>query len=83
MLDFEKNTHAESVLKEFGVVSPEFLCRYQLERLLEFDGCRKAILFIYKAYIQFNRTQVYSATMIVEELVKSQQLRGEVLDYVS
>jgi hypothetical protein len=83
LLDFEKNIHAENVTKEFGVVSPEFLCRFQLERLLEFDGCRKAILFIYKAYIQFNRTQVYSATMIVEGLVKLQNLRAEVLDYVS
>ena len=43
MLDFEKNLHAENVTKEFGIVSPEFLSRFQLESLLEFDGCRKAV----------------------------------------
>lgn len=83
MLDFEKNLHAENVTKEFGIVSPEFLSRFQLESLLEFDGCRKAVLLIYKAYIQYNRTQVYSAAMIVEGLVKLSQLRTEVLEYVS
>jgi len=82
MLDFQKNLHAENVTKEFGKVSTEFLSRFQLESLLEFDGCRKSIMLIYKAYIQFNRTQVYSAAMIVEELVKSQKLRTEVLEFV-
>jgi len=41
MLDFQKNLHAENVTKEFGKVSTEFLSRFQLECLLEFDGCRK------------------------------------------
>ena len=39
------------MLKELARAQPEFLMKYGLERLLQYDGSRKAVLQIYRAYI--------------------------------
>jgi len=52
MLDFQKNSHAESLAKELARVDPDFLGSFGLESLLQSEGCRKAVLHILKVYIE-------------------------------
>ena len=51
MLDFQKNRHADSVVRELCEVDTEFIAFFELEDLLE-NECKSAILLIYKTYIE-------------------------------
>jgi len=55
MLDYQKNRHADSVLKELCEVEPDFLAIFDMEELLDYE-CSAAILTIYKAYIERRST---------------------------
>lgn len=51
MLNYQKNAHAEIVLKELGSVEPAFLAIFGLEELLDVEACCSSILSILRAYI--------------------------------
>ena len=44
MIDYQKNIHAESVVRELVSIEPNFLAIFGIESLLKIDGARKAAL---------------------------------------
>lgn len=52
MIDYQKNSHAEIVLKELGSVEPAFLAIFGLEDLLDVEACCSSILSIIRAYLE-------------------------------
>ncbi len=44
MMDYQKNIHADSVVREIIGIEPTFLSLFGVEALLKVDGARKAIM---------------------------------------
>ena len=44
MMDYQKNVHADSVVREMIEIEPTFLAIFGVEALLKVDGARKAIM---------------------------------------
>jgi hypothetical protein len=43
MMDYQKNIHADSVVKEVIGIEPTFLALFGIETLLKVDGARKVV----------------------------------------
>jgi len=44
MIDYQKNIHAESMVRELVSIEPSFLAIFGIESLLKIDGARKPVL---------------------------------------
>jgi hypothetical protein len=70
MLDYQKNIHAEIVLRELGAVEPTFLAIFGLEELLDVEASYTPILNIFKAYIDRRIVEV-NAELTTSLLIKN------------
>jgi hypothetical protein len=78
MIDYQKNIHAESVVRELVSIEPNFLAIFGIESLLKIDGARKATLSIIKSYVE-RRDHIARIENVIEELFESENVRSEIL----
>ena len=78
MLDYQKNMHADSVVREFIAVEPSFLALFGVEALLQVEGARKMMMNVLKIYIE-RRDHFARIENIVEELFESETLRVDLI----
>jgi hypothetical protein len=52
LLDFSKNVHADAFARELARATPEFIAIFKLEKLLQMEASRKAVLHILKVYVE-------------------------------
>ena len=78
MLDYQKNMHADSVVREFIAVEPSFLALFGVEALLKIEGARKTMMNVLKIYIE-RRDHFARIEHIVEELFESETLRLDLI----
>lgn len=78
MLNYQKNRHAEAVIKELTKVSPSFLAEFRIDQALEVDSCHNQILQILKIYIP---AQEDSADLVAEYLSEDPELVQIILEF--
>lgn len=78
LIDYQKNIHAESVVRELVSIEPNFLALFGIESLLKIDGARKSALQIIKAYVE-RRDHIARIENVIEELFESENVRCEIL----
>ena len=78
MLDYQKNMHADSVVKELIGIEPSFLALFGVEALLKVEGAKKTMMNVLKIYIE-RRDHFARIEHIVEELFESETLRLDLI----
>jgi hypothetical protein len=78
MMDYQKNIHADSVVREVIGIEPTFLALFGVEALFKVDGARKAIMQVLQIYIE-RRDHFVKVEHIVEEILESESLRADLL----
>jgi hypothetical protein len=79
MMDYQKNIHADTVVREVIGIEPTFLALFGVEALLKVEGARKSMLQILKLYIE-RRDHFARIEHIVEELFESASLRQDLIN---
>lgn len=79
MMDYQKNIHADTVVREVIGIEPTFLALFGVEALLKVEGARKSMLQILKLYIE-RRDHLARIEHIVEELFESASLRQDLIN---
>jgi hypothetical protein len=69
MMDYQKNIHADSVVREVIGIEPTFLALFGVEALFKVDGARKAIMQVLQIYIE-RRDHFVKVEHIVEEILE-------------
>lgn len=80
MLDYQKNPHADSLLRELGNAEPRFLAKFSVEKLLNIEACNSALLQVLKTYIE-KRKLVDSSEETISLLVETPQTQKLVSDF--
>jgi len=78
MIDYQKNMHADGVVRELIGIEPSFLALFGVESLLQVDGAKKATINVLKVYIE-RRDHFARMEHIVEELFEAESLRGDLI----
>jgi hypothetical protein len=81
MLDYQKNMHAETIAKEMTRANPEYLARFNIEELLQFDSTKHSILHILKVYVE-RKEQTYSSDDLIVELLTKEEEQSTLRRFV-
>lgn len=83
IINYQRNTHAESVVKELAKIDPSLMSLFGFEELMKVDQCKKVALTILKAYIDKRERDLERTYELVDTILYNESLRQELIDFIS
>lgn len=82
LLDFTKNLQAEVIVKEFVKANPDFISLFGVEKLLNKEASRNAVLFSLKVYVE-RKESLSKGEQLVKDLIKNQKAQKDLIEHIN